>query len=406
MKTKAKIFALGLLGISSLVACTKDEIVEPINNQPSIVGQDLSSTDIDGAYIVQLDSNFANGTLLLATTFDDKDQAIRAEINKWLQSHNLNIPVGFTYHSALKGFSTQLTDQERMQLEQLPEVVRIESNIVMHVVAEREPVANNEGQIRPYGSIITGTASGIGKLAFILDTGIDLDHQDLNVNERMSINFTQQGLVVDEFKGSDSPEDANGHGTHVAGIIGAINNNIGTVGIAHGAELVAVRVLDKEGRGASSMVLKGLDYVAFVGLPGNVLNISLIGKGSVIVDEAVAQVATRGVLVAIAAGNQGGDIQQWSPARLNTEHVYTISAMDQFKSFAEFSNHGAGVDFSAPGVAVQSTYLNGQYASMSGTSMAAPHFAGVLMVKGTQFNIGGYVSLDPDQNNDPYAVVY
>lgn len=219
----------------------------------------------------------------------------------------------------------------------------------------------------------TATYTGTGR-AFVIDTGIDLDHPDLNVNVALSKNFVTR---------ETSPDDLNGHGSHVAGTIAARKgNSIGVVGVAPGAPLVAVRVLDRRGSGAYSDVIAGVDYVASVGQAGDVANMSLGGPVSADLDTAVLNASKTGVLFALAAGNESDDANNHSPARQDGANIYTIAAVNASDTFASFSNYSVlndPVDFAEPGVSILSTWKDGGYNTISGTSMATPHMAGLLL---------------------------
>lgn len=242
-----------------------------------------------------------------------------------------------------------------------------------------------------------GYGSGIGKRAWIVDTGIDFTHPDLNVDSANSKSF---------ITGVSSARDENGHGTHVAGIIGAKNNTFGVLGIASGASLVSLRVLDKDGQGFLSYIIQALAYINANALPGDVVNMS-VGNDEGIsstLDQQVRNTAARGIFIAIAAGNEKELANKYSPGRTNAENVYTVSAIDSLDNFASFSNYGNDVvDYAAPGVRILSTFLNGRYAYMSGTSMAAPHVAGLLLLKGKGITSSGTAKKDPDAVADPIA---
>jgi len=229
----------------------------------------------------------------------------------------------------------------------------------------------------PWGitRVVTGTVDGTGKTAWIIDSGIDSDHPDLVVDVNRSRTYVT--------KGKQTIEDGNGHGTHVAGTVAAINNNIGVIGVAPGATIVALRVLDDRGSGSFSWTIAALDYVAAVANVGDAVNMSLGPQSRYVdsaVDDATINVASRGIKVAIAAGNASDDAEFYSPARANHSNIYTVSAMDINDIFASFSNYGSPVDVCAPGVSVKSTYKDGGYATLSGTSMAAPHVCGLLLL--------------------------
>jgi subtilisin len=242
-----------------------------------------------------------------------------------------------------------------------------------------------------------GYGNGIGKRAWIIDTGIDFDHPDLTVDAARSKSF---------IKDVSSADDENGHGTHVAGIIGAKNNTFGVLGIASGASLVSLRVLDKDGEGLLSYMIQALAYVNSNASPGDVVNMS-VGNDqgiSATLDQQVRTTAARGILIAIAAGNEKELANKFSPGRTNAENVYTVSAIDSLDNFASFSNYGNDVvDFAAPGVRILSTFFNGRYAYMSGTSVAAPHVAGLLLLKGKGITSSGTAKKDPDAVPDAIA---
>jgi subtilisin family serine protease len=202
--------------------------------------------------------------------------------------------------------------------------------------------------------------------------------------------------------GTSTPDDQNGHGTHVAGTIAAKNNSIGVVGVAAGATVVSVRVLDRRGSGSTSGVIAGVDYVAAVASSGDVANMSLGGGVSLALDAAVS-VASGSCKFSLAAGNETDNANNHSPARVNGANIFTISAMGIGDKWASYSNYGnPPVDYCAPGSSIYSTYKDGGYATLSGTSMAAPHVAGVLLL-GAIRN-GGSVSGDPDGNADVIAI--
>jgi len=241
-----------------------------------------------------------------------------------------------------------------------------------------------------------GYGDGIGKTAWIIDTGIDFDHPDLTVDATRSRSF---------ITGQTSADDENGHGTHVAGIIGAKNNSFGVLGVASGANLVSLRVLNAEGVGTLSSIIQALAYVSTNGKAGDVVNMSLgeVANSPTLIDQ-VRNTASKGIYIAIAAGNDAEPANKYSPGNANGTNIYTVSAVDSLDQFAPFSNYGNDVvDYAAPGVHVQSTFSNGRYAILSGTSMAAPHMAGLLLLKGSNISTSGFAKNDPDNQPDPIA---
>ena len=240
----------------------------------------------------------------------------------------------------------------------------------------------------------TGYGDGRGKTAWVIDSGVDLDHPDLNVDVSRSRSFLNN---------QTSAEDNNGHGTHVAGIIGAKNNNVGMLGVASEASIVALKVLDNEGEGTLSAIQAALGYIEQNASPGDVVNISLGLEGiSDYLDQRVIRMANRGILFSIAAGNDSKAAVNFSPARANGLNIFTVSAIDSLNRFAGFSNFGNDViDYAAPGVRIASCFLKGGYAIMSGTSMAAPHVAGLLLLNGNKLASLQSATNDPDGIADP-----
>ena len=254
-------------------------------------------------------------------------------------------------------------------------------------------------QTTPWGIARVGgpgtTASGS---AWVIDTGIDLDHGDLNVSTACSANFVTRG--------KKSPDDGHGHGTHVAGTIAAIDNSQDVVGVAPGSTLCAVRVLDNSGSGTWEWVINGVDYVGANASSGDVANMSLGGSASGSEPNALEQaimtaVDARGAQFTLAAGNDGEHADNHTPARLDYNGVFTVSASDSNDCLTSWSNYGnPPVDYAEPGASILSTAKGGGTTTMSGTSMAAPHLAGILLL-GTPGN-GGTVCTgsDPDGNED------
>ncbi len=301
------------------------------------------------------------------------------------------------YGKAVKGFALDLSKAEARELANDADVLRVELDQVIALAPPKDkgkPSGGEEtGQLMPWGiTRVGGPVSGIGKVAWIIDSGIDLDHPDLNVD-------TQRAAV---FLGPrDTPDDQNGHGSHVAGTVAALDNSIGVVGVAPGALVVPVRVLDRRGSGSTSGVIAGVDYVAANAGAGDVANMSLGGGISITLDEAVLNASAQLKFV-LAAGNESDDADNHSPARINGPNIYTISAMDSSDNWAYFSNYGTAVDYCAPGYSIYSTYKNGGYTTMSGTSMAAPHVCGLLLIT-NNLSTDGYVNGDPDGDPDPIA---
>lgn len=308
------------------------------------------------------------------------------------------------YSSALKGFSAKMPAQAAARMAaQNPEIRYYEPDAIATAfvgVGDRRQGRSPKpaegvtslAQTTPAGvTRVGGPFDGTGTVAWVIDSGIDLDNPDLDVDVARSANFVTRGR--------NTPNDGNGHGTHVAGTIAALDNGIDVVGVAAGATVVAVRVLDNRGSGSFSGVIAGVDYVAANAAPGDVANMSLGGPASNVLDDAVTGAAGT-VVFAIAAGNSSADAGNFSPARVEHPNVYTVSAVDSADVFAGFSNFGnPPVDCAAPGVGVLSTSRRGGTETMSGTSMASPHVAGIALLG--PVGSDGLASGDPDGEPDP-----
>ena len=368
------------------------------------------------SYIVVVDDVELNTELSKLKGYEKKQEAVKSASSKILKRAGiLDSEVEHVYGTAIKGFSVKMAPGQLKQLENDPAVKYIEEDQIISLrlpdlkIKKGKPIKPDPSpdpeptQEIPWGiTRVHGVDEYQGtSKAWIVDTGIDLDHKDLNVNTTLSKSF----VVTDR---KSNPDDQNGHGTHVAGTIAAINNDIGVIGVAPGAELVSCRVLDRRGSGSFSWTVAALDYIATegIGKSGDVVNMSLgpsVRYIDTAVDDAVKYVASKGIKISIAAGNESDDCSYYSPAHNNGANIYTVSAMwnnDRFAS--EFSNYGAPVDYAAPGVYILSTWKDGGYNTISGTSMAAPHVAGLLLLG--VIKTEGNVSNDSDGMPDPIAV--
>jgi subtilisin family serine protease len=252
------------------------------------------------------------------------------------------------------------------------------------------------GELVPWNIERIGYGDGTGKTVWVIDSGIDTDHPDLNVDLARSASFIY---------GNTSIEDGLGHGTSVAGVIAAKNNGSGMIGVAANATVVALRVFDDAGAGTLSRAINAVLHVSKYAKPGDVVNISLGSGMSTTLDDAVRTAAAKGIFFAIAAGNSATDCYQSSPARVDAPGVYTVSGMDIYNRLYSTSNYGASVDFAAPGANVTVTTKGGGIGGGAhGTSFAAPHVAGVLLLRGTVYS-QGTITGDKDTTPDPIASV-
>jgi len=398
-----------LLGIVSCVfiftACEK----APLNEDISIKDAPVLLIDkaaINTSFIVVLKPTlFSEMSADDNLSYEDRKAKVESFAQNMLRDLKIDNPqIGNVYGTVLQGFSTKLTETEVTLLRQDERVASVEQDQIMGVnPMKTESIVGSRAQSTPYG--INRVNGGVGRTtnatAWIIDTGIDLDHADLNVDADRSKSFVS--LTPFGFFILSSPDDQNGHGSHCAGTVAAIDNNVGVIGVVPGATLVAVRVLDAVGSGFNSQVIAGVDYVGANAVAGDAVNMSLGGGASPALDVAVQNAAAKGILFSLAAGNDSVDASDTSPARANGANIFTISALDVNDNFASFSNFGnPPVDYCQPGVSVYSTSNSGGYATLSGTSMAAPHFAGLLLLE--NFGTDGTVNNDPDGNADPIAV--
>lgn len=282
------------------------------------------------------------------------------------------------YQHVFHGFSAQLSAAALEALERNPHVQKIEKAHTAHTASEVYP----SGVDRIDADLVHAGLQGTGVRVAVVDTGIDFSHPDLagQVDIGLSRTFVSRG------KTTNNGQDDHGHGTHVAGTVAAVlGNDLGVVGVAPQATLIALKVLNKNGFGSSADIIAALDYITgYNNSQSNytdiihVANFSLGGSGSDTDSSyrrAFARTVASGCFITVAAGNESDNAANHVPAAYDM--VFTVSAMDpRFDSFASFSNYGNDVDITAPGVAIYSTLLGGGYASWNGTSMATPHVAG------------------------------
>ncbi|MEU2610714.1 S8 family serine peptidase [Micromonospora sp. NPDC007271] len=288
---------------------------------------------------------------------------VRANVSALADAHGGSVRRVFT--TALNGYSASMSRRQAERLAADPDVAYVEQ--------VRRYRATGTQTTPPWGldRIDQTTArtdgrynyptTGAGVAVYVLDTGIDVAHPDFGGRAANGYDFVENDTVA---------QDCNGHGTHVAGTVGGTKH-----GVAKDVQLVAVRVLDCAGGGNSEQVVAGIDWVTANAAKPAVANMSLgVSEIDKAVNDAVARSIAAGVTYAVAAGNDGQDACNFSPASVPA--AITVGATDQVDFRAWFSNYGRCLDTFAPGVGVVSTVPGGRTAVMSGTSMAAPHVAG------------------------------
>ena len=406
-----------LLTICFLLTACSTDTTAPNASEPDLAPVYRNGDVIPGQYIVVLNDNeiAGKGENLQSFTHGRRLDLVRSITEAAANRIGLdNKNIGATFGSALHGAVMTLTDDQVNQLRRDKTVKYIEQDryvslppLVVQEDAELSAGKKNNGtgtspssQSTPWGITMVGgyETPSTGMTVWIVDTGIDLDHGDLNVNTSKCKNYVTTGT------NTTTADDGHGHGTHCAGIVGAKNNTIGVVGVAPGVALVAMRVLNENGSGSFSWSISAFDHITANATSGDVVNYS-VGPGSRYssssLDNAVTNMASAGIKVCIAAGNQTDDCAYYSPAKVNATNVYTIAAMGSTKGWMSFSNYGTPVDWIEPGSNITSTYKNNGYASMSGTSMASPHAAGILAVGG--ITSGGSVSNVPSGTVSSYG---
>ncbi|MDF2158493.1 S8 family serine peptidase [Algoriphagus sp. CAU 1675] len=400
----------GLLGITfmSILAC------EPIETSQNVLSEDQEhvstqrAVPIPDQYIVVFHENRLSFRKTEDYALDQ--EAMRKEVSAFFRKHQLaEENILRVYSLSLSAFVAKIDSDKIQSLRLDPKVKFIEQDRkgLLGRPEDRPPfqeeVAETPStQVVPWGIKRVGGPvhySGYNSV-FVVDTGIDLDHPDLNVN-------TQKGFDAYHEKKRDwNMDDEHGHGTHVAGIIGALDNSFGVVGVAAGVPVVPVKVFfGPWAEYTYSGLIAGIEHIGVRGIPGDVANLSFGDfDDSRALDEAVLRVSEkRRIYMAIASGNSRLPADSFSPARVNGPYTITVSAIDSRNRLAWFSHYGPPIKYAAPGVSVLSTWKDNRYRTETGTSMAAPHVAG-LRVLG-DIAVGGYALNYPaPYAPDPIAV--
>ncbi len=276
-------------------------------------------------------------------------------------SDNLNI---------ISADTADISDKEVSRLRHAPGITRIEDDAL--VTTERRTLSRTPtpsptqttpwGVARVHAPNVWNRTQALSVKVGIIDTGVDLSHPDLAADIKGSYNAIRP---------TRSAQDDNGHGTHVAGILGALNNSVGVVGVGPQIDLYPIKVLSSSGSGYISDIIKGLDWAVANHI--DIVNMSFGTLTDVTAfHDAIIRAHQAGIVEVAAAGNDGRAVQY--PGAY--PEVITVAASNQSDTIASFSSQGPQIALSAPGVEILSTYPNKSYKTFSGTSMATPHVTG------------------------------
>ena len=367
---KRKLIASGLaITLSILVfSCTESltelnpQNAQNINQAGLSQPSNLSKTMVpDDAYIVVYKDQTSDKELDTEVEDMDKSEGVKAD---------------HVYKAALKGYAARLTAKALVKLQKNPKVAYIEKDQEMSINATQNPtpswgIDRIDQAALPLNSSYIYSADGSGVDAYIIDTGILTTHTQFG--GRAFGGYSAIGATTNW-------TDQNGHGTHVSGTVGGA-----TYGVAKNVNLIAVRVLDAAGSGSTSGVIAGINWAItdHTTRPA-VANMSLGGGASTALDNAVKNAVLDGIVMCVAAGNNGRNASNYSPARVSTAITVGASGAHptlgtNYDAYASYSNYGSIVDIFAPGSSITSAWFTSTTAvnTISGTSMATPHVAGV-----------------------------
>ncbi len=346
----AAVLALGTLAATAATADAAPTSGATDHRAP-LIGAERASA-VDGSYIVVLEKG--------ATRADTTDSVQEAKSEGASDIDR--------YSQALTGFSAEMSDSAVAELRTDPDVAYIEADQRVSIDATQSPATWGLDRIDqrnlPLNNAYTYNSTGQGVRAYVIDTGVRPSHSEFG--GRVAAGAT----AIDDGLGAN---DCNGHGTHVAGTIGGA-----TYGVAKQVTIVPVRVLDCNGSGSTSGVIAGVDWVTSNAAGQSaVANMSLGGGASTALDNAVSNSIASGVTYAVAAGNDGADACGGSPSRVGA--ALTVGSTTSTDARSSFSNYGSCVDLFAPGSSITSAWYTSDTATntISGTSMATPHVAGV-----------------------------
>lgn len=365
----------GETGVNGFTAKLTSKEVATLNSRSDVLSVALDRSVSVDSVVVDADTNFPNqstqsvGDVIPGQYIVQmKDDATRSATDQVVYALGESIIQSFDF--AIHGYVARLSEDAAKQISEMPGVAFVEKDRVVGLVGEQlNPpwgLDRIDQRDRPTNGRYTYEGDGTGVNVYVIDTGLDASNQQFD------------GRVTSGFSSltSDSNStDCNGHGTHVAGTVGAT-----TYGVAKGATIIPIKVLDCNGSGTTSGVISGINWAIehHTGSVKAVANLSLGGGFSSSLNTAINNLVNDGVVVVVAAGNETTDACTKSPA--SAPAALTVGATDSSDVQAWFSNYGSCLDVYAPGVSILSSTLNGSTGSWSGTSMASPHVAGAAAV--------------------------
>ena len=342
------------VGVAALAATAVTLLASPAQAATGEIRSADAKEKVPNSYVVKLK--------------DTADAVSKTEATANTVAARFGGAVDRVYGSALRGFSVKLSEAQAKRLAADPAVEYVEQDQVFHVeTTQSNPPSWGLDRIDqanlPLNSAYSYTSTGSGVTAYVIDTGVRISHQTFGGRAVNGRDFVDNDAVA---------QDGNGHGTHVAGTIAGSQ-----YGVAKGAKIVGVRVLDNSGSGTTAGVVAGIDWVTANAVKPAVANMSLGGGASTTIDAAVRRSISSGVTYAVAAGNSNANASTSSPARV-TEAI-TVGATERTDARASYSNFGSVLDVFAPGSGITSSWGTSDTATntISGTSMATPHVAGV-----------------------------
>ncbi|MEJ2858151.1 MULTISPECIES: S8 family peptidase [unclassified Saccharothrix] len=347
MRQSRQVRFLAGVGATAIVAAASSLLASPAQAAEGEIRAADAAEKVQNSFIVKLKDGSAASAEKLASQYGGK--------------------VDRVFSSALKGFTVSLPESAAKRLAANPAVDYVEQDQVLHLQAtQTNPPSWGINRVDqrdlPLNTSYSYTSTGSGVNVYVIDTGLRVSHTTFGGRARNG---------YDAVDGDSVAQDGNGHGTHVAGTIAGSQ-----YGVAKGATVYGVRVLNNSGSGTTAGVVAGIDWVTRNHVKPAVANMSLGGGASSTLDDAVRRSIAAGVTYAIAAGNSNANASGYSPARVG--EAITVGATTSTDARASYSNYGSILDIFAPGSSITSAWHTGDSATntISGTSMATPHVAG------------------------------